>query len=401
MAWPDSRRGLGRGETGGRNCCAVRPRRGASGATGGRRSGAVSQSRRSLQEGGPAPVGPEFAVALLPLWGFPPGTAIAPRRQAQGTNNRTFLVCRTVSSALRAAGQRVPVRRGGPRRAPVPAAAAAWRASLPGARSPWPRQSRRTVIGTTAGSCRHRHSRWLPGLRPGMDSEAAIRALPAGQIGLLERRAGGRAAHETPCGTGAPTRAGVRPDVPPVDVLCAELLALGRNERRAGKSCLGAAARRAGRWWPGTGGAACPGHPRRPRTVERAGRPGHGRGDRAARPSSSCGIGFRSAGHPGLRCTTPRRSARRTGLAARRPSCAAVPRPAAWSPPGMAALPALLIARSLAAPSCGAPPGGAPRLGRFGEVTARCRQTGGDHAMAGGQRGCIPVRRGRREAPSS
>jgi hypothetical protein len=33
----------------------------------------------------------EFAAALLPLWGFPPGTGIAPADE-QGTNNRTFLV---------------------------------------------------------------------------------------------------------------------------------------------------------------------------------------------------------------------------------------------------------------------------------------------------------------------
>ena len=50
----------------------------------------MSQSRRSLQQGGPAPVGLEFAAALLPLWDFPPGTGIAPAGE-QGTNNRTFL----------------------------------------------------------------------------------------------------------------------------------------------------------------------------------------------------------------------------------------------------------------------------------------------------------------------
>ena len=51
----------------------------------------MSQSRRSLQEGGPAPAGLEFAAALLPLSGFPPGTGVAPAGE-QGTNNRTFLV---------------------------------------------------------------------------------------------------------------------------------------------------------------------------------------------------------------------------------------------------------------------------------------------------------------------
>jgi homoserine kinase type II len=50
----------------------------------------MSRSRRSPREG-PASVGVEFAASLLPLWGFPPGTGIAPAGE-QGTNNRTFLV---------------------------------------------------------------------------------------------------------------------------------------------------------------------------------------------------------------------------------------------------------------------------------------------------------------------
>jgi homoserine kinase type II len=51
----------------------------------------MSGSRRSPREGGPASAGLEFAAALLPLWGFPPGTGIAPAGE-QGTNNRTFLI---------------------------------------------------------------------------------------------------------------------------------------------------------------------------------------------------------------------------------------------------------------------------------------------------------------------
>jgi len=51
----------------------------------------MSRSRRSFQEGGPEPVGLEFAAALLPLWGFPAGAAISPADE-QGTNNRMFLV---------------------------------------------------------------------------------------------------------------------------------------------------------------------------------------------------------------------------------------------------------------------------------------------------------------------
>jgi hypothetical protein len=45
----------------------------------------MSQSRRSPQEGGPAPAGLEFAAALLPLWGFPPGTGVASADEL-GTN---------------------------------------------------------------------------------------------------------------------------------------------------------------------------------------------------------------------------------------------------------------------------------------------------------------------------
>src|ERR1700685_2048920 len=51
----------------------------------------MSQSRRPVQEGGPAPADLEFAAALLPFWGFPPDAYIAPADE-QGTNNQTFLV---------------------------------------------------------------------------------------------------------------------------------------------------------------------------------------------------------------------------------------------------------------------------------------------------------------------
>ena len=51
----------------------------------------MSGARRSRRDGGPAPADVEFAAALLPLWGFPPGTGITPAGE-QGTNNRTFLV---------------------------------------------------------------------------------------------------------------------------------------------------------------------------------------------------------------------------------------------------------------------------------------------------------------------
>ena len=139
----------------------------------------MSQSRRSLQEGGPAPAGPEFAAALLPLWGFPPGTAIAPA-DGQGTNNRTFLVSHgqqryvlRVSGFLSVAEVRAEhrilrrLRQGGlPFRVPEPVAA----------------PDGRTVIGTTAGSVAV--CPWLPGVRPGMDGEAAFERFGRA-VGLL------------------------------------------------------------------------------------------------------------------------------------------------------------------------------------------------------------------------
>lgn len=100
------------------------------GTTGGRRNGAMSQSRRSLQQDGPAFVGLEFAASLLPMWGFPPGTGISPVGE-RGTNNRTSWYA--TGSGATSCGSRVPVRRGSLRRAPDPAAAAAGRPSPPGA----------------------------------------------------------------------------------------------------------------------------------------------------------------------------------------------------------------------------------------------------------------------------
>ncbi|MFY9930493.1 MAG: phosphotransferase, partial [Streptosporangiaceae bacterium] len=122
----------------------------------------MSQSRQSLQAGGPARAGLEFAAALLPLWGFPPGTGIAPADE-QGTNNRTFLVRHRqqryvlrISGFLSVAEVRAEhrilrrLRQGSlPFQVPEPVAA----------------PDGRTVIGTTAGPAAV--CRWLPGVRPG------------------------------------------------------------------------------------------------------------------------------------------------------------------------------------------------------------------------------------------
>jgi hypothetical protein len=48
----------------------------------------MSQSRRSLQESGPALADLEFAVALLPLWRFPQGTGVSLTSEQGTTTGR-------------------------------------------------------------------------------------------------------------------------------------------------------------------------------------------------------------------------------------------------------------------------------------------------------------------------
>jgi homoserine kinase type II len=157
------------------------------GATGGRRSGAMSRSWRSLPADDPAPAGLEFAAALLPVWGLPADTGIAPVGE-QGTNNQTFLVRHgqqryvlRISGFLSVAEVRAEhrivrrLRQGGlPFQVPEPVAA----------------PDGRTVIGSTAGPAAL--CRWLPGVLPGMDGEAAFERFgrAAGLLGAAARRAG-------------------------------------------------------------------------------------------------------------------------------------------------------------------------------------------------------------------
>jgi homoserine kinase type II len=205
----------------------------------------MSQSRRSVQEGGPGPADLEFAAALLPLWGFPPDTYIAPADE-QGTNNRTFLVRHgqrryvlRVSGFLSVAEVRAEhrillrLRQGGlPFQVPEPVAAS----------------NGRTVIATTAGSAAV--CRWLPGVRPAMDGEAALERFGRA-AGLL-----GVALADVPVGDALrdwrTDPRWVQPGDPPVDVLSGELRSAGMSAEQA--EVLGAAARRAGRWWPSTDG---------------------------------------------------------------------------------------------------------------------------------------------------
>ena len=161
----------------------------------------MSGSRRSPQDGEPALAGLEFAAALLPLWGFPPGTGIASAGE-QGTNNRTFLVRRgqqcyvlRVSGFLSVAEVRAEhrilrrLRQGGlPFQVPEPVAA----------------PDGRTVIGTPAGPAAV--CRWLPGAHPAMDGDAAFERF--GRAAGLLGAALADVPLQAPCGTGAPTRAG-------------------------------------------------------------------------------------------------------------------------------------------------------------------------------------------------
>jgi len=205
----------------------------------------MSGSRRSPRDGEPAPAGLEFAAALLPLWGFPPGTGITAADE-QGTNNRTFLVRHgqqryvlRVSGFLSVAEVRAEhrilqrLRQGGLAfQVPEPVAA----------------PDGRTVIGTPAGPAAV--CRWLPGVRPGMDGEAAFERFGRA-AGLL-----GAALADVPLADALrdwrTDPRWVQPGDPPVDVLRGELRSAGMSAGQA--ELLEAAARRIGRWWPGAGG---------------------------------------------------------------------------------------------------------------------------------------------------
>ena len=108
----------------------------------------------------------------------------------------------------------------------------------------------RTVIGTPAGPGPAAVCRWLPGVRPGMDGEAAFERFGRA-AGLLDA-----ALADVPLADALrdwrTDPRWVRPDDPPADVLCAELRSAGMSAEKAER--LGAAARRAERWWPGTDG---------------------------------------------------------------------------------------------------------------------------------------------------
>lgn len=184
----------------------------------------------------------EFAE-LLPLWGLPPDSGIeTPDRQ--GSNNRTCLVragrrryVLRISGFLSAADVRAEhrilrqLRAGGSSpRVPEPVAA------LDG----------RTVVETPAGPASL--CRWLDGMHPVLDGEAALERYGRG-VALLSAALADVPLEEMRRDWRSDPR-WVRPDDPPVSALCAELRSAGMGAGQA--ELLSEAADRAGRWWPGT-----------------------------------------------------------------------------------------------------------------------------------------------------
>ena len=204
----------------------------------------MSQAQQFPHRGGSAHAAElEFAAALLPSWGFPQNADVL-LVDEQGVNNQTFLVRHRlqryvlrVTGFLTVAEVRAEhrilrrLRRSElPFRVPEPVAA----------------PDGRTVIETLAGPATL--CRWLPGVRPGIGSEMAFERLGRA-VGVVDA-----ALADVPIGAALrdwrtdPRQ--VRPGDPPADVLFAELRSAGMDAEQF--AVLTVAARRAGRWWPGT-----------------------------------------------------------------------------------------------------------------------------------------------------
>ena len=104
----------------------------------------------------------------------------------------------------------------------------------------------RTVVETPAGPATL--CRWLPGVRPGVGSEMAFERLGRA-VGLVDAALADVPLADTLRDWRTDPR-WVRPEDPPADLLVDELRAAGMGAEQAG--LVTAAARRAGRWWPGT-----------------------------------------------------------------------------------------------------------------------------------------------------
>jgi homoserine kinase type II len=205
----------------------------------------MSQAQQFPHQGGGSTRAAELesAAALLPLWGLTTGAEIALIAE-QGVNNRTYLVhsgrqryvlrvtaFRTIAEVraehliLRRLRQGVL-----PFQVPEPVAA-------PGGR---------TVIETPAGPATL--CRWLSGVRPGVGSEMAFERLGRA-VGLIDGALAQLPIEDALQDWRTDPR-WVRPEDPPAGALVAELRSAGLGAEQA--RLVTAAARRAGRWWPGT-----------------------------------------------------------------------------------------------------------------------------------------------------
>jgi homoserine kinase type II len=193
------------------------------------------------------PVFPAFLAELLPAWGLSAaadgGAGAEIARAARGTNNQTFLVAQGGRRFVLRISQNLSIPQvqaeqrllGWLRRAGLPFA-------VP---EPVPTTSAMTVIETPAGPATL--CRWLPGVRPDLESEPGLERF--GQaVGLL-----GEAMQRVPLADaphdwrGAPLP--LRVDGAAGDDLWRELRAAGVRTREA--DLLEAAARRVEGWWAG------------------------------------------------------------------------------------------------------------------------------------------------------
>ena len=204
----------------------------------------MSQAQQFPHRGGSAHAAElEFAAALLPSWGFPRNADVVLVGE-QGVNNQTFLVRHRLQRyVLRVTGFLTVAEV----RAEHRILRRLRRSELP-FRVPEPvtAPDGRTVIETSAGPATL--CRWLPGVRPGVGSELAFERLGRA-VGVVDA-----ALADVPIGAALrewrtdPRQ--VRPGDPPADVLFGELRSAGMGAEQFG--VLTVAARRAGRWWPGT-----------------------------------------------------------------------------------------------------------------------------------------------------
>jgi homoserine kinase type II len=206
----------------------------------------MSQSRRIPHQASPAQTAElEFAAALVPLWGMRENAVVSLVDQ-QGVNNQTFLVRhRQQRYVLRVTGFLTVAEVGAEHRILRRLRQGSLPFRVP---EPVPAADGRTVVDTPAGPATV--CRWLPGVRPGVGSEMAFERLGRA-VGLVDAALAAVPLAITVRDWRTDPR-WVRPEDPPADFLVDELREAGMGAEQAG--LLTAAARRAGRWWPGTDG---------------------------------------------------------------------------------------------------------------------------------------------------